>query len=336
MSLFEGIKRQLRSVIEWEDPGTNQLFYRWTDNGDEIKNASKLIVGPGQGCIFVYEGQVEDIFTEECIVDLETENIPFWTTISRIMQSFKSEHQVGIFFFRTTKILDQKWGTTNTIKYIDPVYSFPVGLKAYGNYSVRITRPQDFFINVVGGASFYSAGQLREVMGDRITQPLTDYFAEEKFSYGDIDAKREEIAQDIQERLEPEFDKVGFTITDFRIEGTSFDEETMKRINRIADVKADAHAAESVGLDYTQMQQLDAMRDAAKNEGGGAGVGMGIGAGIGFGNIMTGAMAPQEQQNSNQTADPMATLAKLKKMYEEELITQEEYAAKKKEILDRL
>ncbi|MGE4511090.1 MAG: antifreeze protein, partial [Sulfurimonadaceae bacterium] len=58
MSTWDAIKRQLRSVIEWKDMEEDALFYRWSENGDEIKNASKLIVGPGQGCIFVYEGRV--------------------------------------------------------------------------------------------------------------------------------------------------------------------------------------------------------------------------------------------------------------------------------------
>jgi excisionase family DNA binding protein len=37
---------------------------------------------------------------------------------------------------------------------------------------------------------------------------------------------------------------------------------------------------------YTQLQAADAMRDAAKNEGGGAGLTAGIGAGMGIGNLM--------------------------------------------------
>jgi membrane protease subunit (stomatin/prohibitin family) len=38
------------------------LFQQWEGNGDELKNASKLIVGPGQGCIFVYEGKVKGVY----------------------------------------------------------------------------------------------------------------------------------------------------------------------------------------------------------------------------------------------------------------------------------
>ncbi len=151
MALLDGIKRQLRTVIEWQNPHPDALFQQWTDNGDEIKNASTLIVGPGQGCIFVYEGKVQSVIQQECSLNLETDNIPFWTTISKFMQFFESEHKVGIYFYKRCEILNQKWGTTATIKYEDPKYHFPVGLKAYGNYSYSIADPRDFFAAVPGG-----------------------------------------------------------------------------------------------------------------------------------------------------------------------------------------
>jgi len=329
MALFDGLKRQLRSVIEWENPSPNALFEQWTDNGDEIKNASKLIVGPGQGCIFVYQGKVQAVYEDEGLVDLKTDNIPFWTTISKFMQFFESEHKVGIYFFRKTVILDQKWGTTSVIKYLDPLYKFPVGLKAFGNYSYRIHEPGNFFVNVVGSQNSFLIDDLRQVIGARLGQPLGDFLATSRFGYVDIDANREEIAAGVREKLTALFAELGFQITDFRIEGTDFDEDTSRRINRIADMTAEAQAAKEVGLDYAKIQQLEALREAARNEGGGAGMGMGLGAGISFGQNIAQAM-----NSNNAAADPVEKLAQLKKMLDAELISAEDYAAKKQAILD--
>ncbi|MDH3974484.1 MAG: SPFH domain-containing protein [Deltaproteobacteria bacterium] len=337
MAIIDGIRRQLRSVIEWDNPAPDDLFYRWSDNGDEIKNASKLIVNPGQGCIFVYEGSVEAVITNTGIVNLKTANVPFWTTIKKFMQFFESEHKVGLYYFKTTKILNQKWGTTSIIKYEDPKYQFPVGLKAYGNYSFKIVKPDFFFTTVVGAKDNYSVDQFKEVMNSRIIQPLTDYMAESKFSYAEIDAGREELSSGIHQKINSDFIKLGFEITDFRIEGTNFDENTEDRINRIADVMAEAQAAEKAGINYTEMQKLQAMRDAAKNEGGGAGVGMGLGAGIGFGQMLSESFKPQNNQPAQPgKEDPMIVLKKLKEMLDAELIEKEEYDQKKKEILDRM
>ncbi len=331
MALFDGLKRQLRTVIEWQNPQPNALFEQWTDNGDEIKNASTLIVGPGQGCIFVYRGKVEAVYDKEGSFNLKTDNIPFWTTISKFMQFFESEYKVAIYFFRKTVILDQKWGTTSVIKYVDPNYKFPVGLRAFGNYSYRIQDARNFFVNVVGSHTDFSTDDLRTVTVARLSQPLADFLATSQFGYVDIDANREEIANGVREKLAVVFSELGFEITDFRIEGTDFDDDTLKRINRIADMTAEAQAAQAVGLDYTKVQQLEALREAARNEGGGAGMGMGLGAGISFGQTMAQSMSGN---SGGAATDPAEKLAQLKKLFDAELISAEEYAAKKKGILD--
>jgi len=325
-------KEQLRSVIEWQNPDEGVLFQKWTENGDEIKNASKLIVGPGQGCIFVYQGKVEAVLEQEGITELSTANIPFWTTIQKFMQAFESEHEVGIYFFKRTQILNQKWGTRSVIKYMDPQYKFPVGLQAFGNYSFKINKPRDFFVNVVGTTASYLLETFREVMSLRMIQPMTDYLAESKFSYADIDSSREEIARDLVKKISVEFSNLGFKIEDFRIEGTSFDPDTMNRINKIGDVQADVAAAGAAGLNYEQMQRVAALRDAAKNEGGAAGAGVGIGAGIGLGNMMSGSMSNASAQQS----DPSAKLLQLKNMFDQKLINEKEYEKKKKQILDSM
>ena len=338
MALFDTLKRQLRSVIQWDNPSPSDLFYRWSDNGDEIKNASKLIIGPGQGCIFVYEGKIRGVFSTEGKVDLKTGNIPFLTTISKFMQSFVSEHKVGIYFFKRTKLLDQKWGTSSTIKYEDPKYKFPVGLRAFGNYSFCMTEPEQFFVNIAGTVNSYTTENLRQVMGSRIVQPLIDFLAEAKFTYTEIDANREELATGISAKLKSEFSRLGFELIDFRIEGTSFDEDTMRRINRIADMSTEAQAASAAGISFIQMQQLQAMSDAAKNEGGAAGIGMGLGAGMGFGQMMAGAMNQQMGTGSagQQSQDAVSRLQKLKAMLDAGLIEQSEYDSKKKEILSQI
>ncbi len=333
MGIFGSLRSQFRSVIEWQNPAADVLFYRWSDNGDEIKNASTLIVGPGQGCIFVYEGKVESVFLEEGSYELDTDNVPFWTTISKFMQGFVSEHKVGIYYFKRGMIVDQKWGTPSLIKYQDPVYNFPVGLRAFGNYSFRIHKPESFFVNVSGASPSYALSEFRKTMGGRIIGPLTDYFAEAGFSYAQIDRERDEISAGLEAKIKSDFEELGFILEDFRIEGTSFDEDTMRRINRIADMSAEAQAASAAGINYAQMQQLDAMKAAAANEGGGAGMGMGMGAGMAFGNMMSGQMG---QQAGAPADDPVEKLAKLKKMLDAELITQEEYDAKKKDILAQM
>ncbi len=350
----EKMTNQLRSVIQWEDPDPSALFERWTERGDEIKNASKLIVGPGQGCLFVLEGKVEALFEEEGVYDLKTGNVPFWTTVKKVMYNFESSHKVGIYYYRKAEMLNIRWGTPSPINYKDPVYNFPVGLGAFGNFSFKITEPMSFFTQVIGAVDYYSVREIQRVILSRITQPISDFLANCSFGYTDIDKHRNEIAAHSRSACEGIFLDLGFSLLDFRIEGTNFDEDTQRRIGRITDMSAEAQALKELGVSYQEYQQLEAMRDITKKDGPqniGGQMGAGFELGQTLGKMMTGQQnqtpPPQQQappqqtpprqnppqQASSEEDEMMLKLGKLKKMFEAGLIDEDEYKAKKQEIL---
>jgi membrane protease subunit (stomatin/prohibitin family) len=294
---------QLRSVIEWTNPSPDTLIWQWDGGGDELKNASKLLINPGQAAIFVYEGQVKAIHDYPGMFELRTANLPFWTTISKIMQGFESEHKARIFFVRLTDFPNQKWGTKAPVKYDDPKYGFPVGLRAFGNFTFRILDPRKFFTEISSVRSVYNIAEIRNIIVDRIITPLTDLLAESGFSYSEIDRNRVELSTKLQKTLADEFTPLGFELTDFRIENTDFDEDTKRRINKIADQMADAHAINALGNvnnaglnNYARVEQLKALNTAAGNQGGMAGAGVGLGAGLGMGAGMAGMMQGQQPQ----------------------------------------
>ena len=67
--------RELANVVEWNESQPGVLFYKWENQ--ELKKGSKLIIRPGQDAIFLWNGKVEGIFTEEGNFDVESEIIPF-------------------------------------------------------------------------------------------------------------------------------------------------------------------------------------------------------------------------------------------------------------------
>lgn len=325
MSMSENFKNQFRSVIHWDNPHPELLFCKFTAHGDEIKHLSKLIVGPGQGAVLVYEGKIEAVITEEGVYDINTDNRPFITTLKKILYRFESEHKTGIWFFRRADMLNCRWGTVSPIKYLDPQYRFPVSLSAYGNYSFRISNPEYFFKNVVSGENIYYVNEVRLVLLSRIGQPMADYLANAKFTYTEIDAHRNAIAAACREQTQSIFEDLGFALIDFRIEGTGFDADTLDRIGKIADATASNLAAKELGLSYVEQQQLEALRDAARNEGGLAGMAAQLGAGL------------QAGQTFGQQHDDIAVrLQKLKTLFEQGLLDEEEYKAKKAILISKL
>lgn len=327
------LANQYRSVIQWEDPNEKELFIKFTESGDEIKNASKLILQPGQGCILTYEGKVQSVLVEEGTYDLKSDNTPFLTSVKKFLSLRDgSEHVMGIWFYRKADILNMRWGTRVPIAYTDPIYTFPILLSAFGNYSIRITKPQWFFENVIAGQEIYCHSHLKEIFISRVTQPITDYLANAKFSYVDVDSNLNTIAVEAKEKTASVFTDLGFEVLDFRIEGSQFDKDTLARIAKISDVQADVLAAKIAGVEYTEMQRIAAMRDAANNESGAAGMLMGFNAGAQGNSTMN--QGSLEQQPA--TDSPLIKLKKLKELFEMELISENEYTDKKKAILDSM
>ncbi len=333
MGIFNIFSNQLSKVIQWENPNPATLWYKYPNKRNEIINASKLIVAPGQGCILVYEGQIADIIETDGIFNLETDNHPFITTLSRLRQNFESEHKLAIYFFRKAQSINQPWGTPSPIKFIDIEYKIPVELGLNGNFSYKIQKPKFFFTEIIGTRDELQTQEMSQVITDRILQLIANVINEKKYSYLEIDGNLENIAREISLKINEEYTTLGLQLTDFRIVGTQFDERTQERIGRVADVSADIKAAQQAGLGYVELEKLRALRDAARNESGLAGAGLQLGVGMEIGKKFN-----EQTDNflSTGNADATEKLRKLKILLDEQIITQEDFEAKKQEILNKL
>jgi membrane protease subunit (stomatin/prohibitin family) len=332
MGIGNFFRNQLAEVIRWDDPSPNLLVWKYPSANDEIKNASKLLIGPGQGALLVYEGAVTDILEEPGIYDLETENHPFITTLLRLRTAFESEHKMLLFFYRKSENVAQGWGTAQPIKYLDPIYGFPVEVGANGSFSFKITDAGYLFTEVTGARDAYTVTEARQLLQSRFPQAIAAVLATAGVSYQNIDSQLPDLAALITAQLTPELRRLGFALTDFKLNGTQFDEGTKKRIDQVSDVLAESLAAGKGGLSYVEMEKLKALRDAARNEGGLAGAGLQLGAGMELGKTFNNA---KEEQLNSTPADPVQKLQQLKLLLNEGIITQEEFDAKKKEWLSK-
>jgi len=334
MGLGDFLKRQLSTVIEWENQQPELLLYKFPVPTSEIKDSSKLLVGPGQGCILVYEGKIKSVITEEGLWSLSTDNHPFITTLLSLRTFFESEHKVHVYFFRKAAVVNQAWGTPSPVKYMDPEYKLPVELGMYGNYSMHITDPLLLFKDIIGSRDEYTTADAKALILSRLPQALTTHLAQAKLSYIEIDAHLDQLSGALKDKLNAEFLALGLTLNDFKIQGTAFDKDTQQRIGKIADITAESRAAGEGGLNYLEIEKLKALRDAARNEGGLAGAGLQLGFGMEMGKVLDD--KKEELTNYNSGIDPVVQLQKLKLLLDEQILTQEEFDAKKKEILSKM
>ena len=142
---------------------------------------------------------------------------------------------------------------------------------------------------------------------------------------------------------QPMFAEYGLTLDSLVVQNVSLPEELQKVLdqrigmNMIGDMQR-----------YTQYQVANAIPEAARNEGGMAGMGVGLGAGVGFGQVMGQAMASAMQPAAGAAAtaapvapavsadDVVATLEKLHGLVEKGILSEDEFAAKKAELLKKL
>jgi len=148
MGIFDFLTGEFIDVIHWVDDTRDTMVWRFEREDHEIKYGAKLTVREGQAAVFVHEGQLADVFTPGLYM-LETNNMPILTTLNHWDHGFKSPFKSEIYYVNTTRFADLKWGTKNPIMIRDPEFG-PTRIRAYGTYTVKVSDPARFLIEIVG------------------------------------------------------------------------------------------------------------------------------------------------------------------------------------------
>ena len=222
------------------------------------------------------------------------------------------------------------------------------------------------------GLTRYFANQFQSKIKTVITKALNQT---ENELLG-IEERLDELSETIEPFMQEVFDDYGLRCVQFVVSALDigddelrrrYDEIGMDAIEKMRLAQADKAAMGILGDDWAKQQAANILGDLANNPGAGgvasagAGFGMGMAAGGAFGNMAQQMFAPmsnapaqqpvyqgssgrfvqegaQAAGSNNGTAadDPMETLSKLKNLLDAGLIEQEEYDAKKVEILNRM
>src|SRR5258705_4431471 len=294
MGIFDAIRSQFIEVIEWLDDSGNTLVYRFPVQGQEIKNGARLTVRESQAAVFVFQGQIADVFSPG-LYTIDGGNTPILSKLGAWMHGFNSPFKAEVYFVNTKQFTDLKWGTSNPVMMRDSDFGM-VRLRAFGIYSFRVADPRALVKEIAGtNARFVTEdieGQLRRTM----VSAFSDSLAESKIAALDLASNYDELGGFARQKLQDEFKSLGLELTKFIVENISLPEE----------VEAEMDKRTSMGVigdvnRYTQFQAADAMRDAAQNTGGGgAATGAGLGAGFAIGNAMAGAMSNAMNQSKNE------------------------------------
>ena len=305
MGLFGFFKGQFIEVIEWTDSTTNTMVYRFPVKDNEIKMGAELTVRESQVAIFVNEGEIADVFGPGRHL-LWTQNMPILTKLKAWKHGFNSPFKAEVYFINTKQFINQKWGTSNPIMMRDPEFGI-IRLRGYGIYSYRVSEPTVFLKELFGTNASYDTSNIDDQLKKMILSGLTDLFAESKIAALDLAMYYDELSAQGKEKMQERFSAFGFEITSLYIENLSLPKE----VEEAMDKRTSMGVLGDLGQ-YQQYQAAEALRDAAKNEGGGlAGAGAGLGAGAALGGVMANAFSGNQQQ-ANVTPPSTAQTDKVK------------------------
>ncbi len=332
MGLFDFVAKQFIDVIHWTEPEDGILAYRFPMSGMEIQNGASLTVRESQLALFVDEGKVADLF-EPGRHTLTTQTLPVLTYLKDWDKLFESPFKSDVYFFSTRLQLDRKWGTPNPITIRDKEFGI-VRLRAFGIYSYRVTDPKKFYTEVSGTRETYTVDDLDGQLRNTLIGSMTDLFGESGVPFLDMAANQDEFGTRLKEKMLPVFERYGLALDNLVVQNVSLPEELQK----VLDQRIGMNMVGDLGK-YTQYQTANAIPVAAANEGGVAGAGVGLGAGIAMGQAMAAGMtqAAQPAAPTAQTPEDIpALLEKLHGLVSKGILSQEEFEAKKAELLKKL
>ena len=251
---------QLANVVEWNENSPGTLLWKWQNN--EIKKGSKLIIRMGQDAIFMYNGKVEGIFEDEGQFDIESDIIPFLTTLKSFKFGFNTPLRAEVLFINTKEQL-VKWGTKSAINL--PAQGLPGGMpvRAFGTFSCKVNEADVLIDKIAGVKNIFTVQDVKERIIANLDQLLMSWIGREGRDIFNLQMDAGSIAKGILSDLDLDMRKLGITITEFKIESFSYPEEIRKMQEKAA--------AQSMVGDVGKYQQIavaDAMGKGGNSQSG--------------------------------------------------------------------
>jgi membrane protease subunit (stomatin/prohibitin family) len=283
MGIFGEIRREF---IARPDQAKGQILYKWPDTN--IRKLTQLTVQQDELAVFFRDGRVQGTISPgRCTLD--SSEIPFLGMLVDAASGgnvFKTE----IYFISTREFPNLPFGGMID-NVVDPETTLAIGLRVFGEYSLKAIEPQSLILNLVGTQNIQTNDQVTDWMREQLLKVLrTDvvsHVVAQNWPILGIAAHTEEIEQETLQKVQSYVASYGLQIVrlgNFTISIKEDDEETLKRYRKDAQYSRLAGGFQQ----YSVGEALQGVGEGAA-QGGGAGNPAVLGIGLGLGGMVTGA-----------------------------------------------
>ena len=355
MGIFSSIKNEAkRNFIARPDEAKGQIVWKFPEKN--VRTLTQLTVESDEQALFFKDGKIAGTLLAGRH-SLEANNIPFLSALLEKVTDgdlFIAE----VFFVSLREFTGIKFGgPIGDVR--DPETGLAMGTMVYGDFSLKVVAPERLVLGLTGmGQSSnedflgWFRNQVLKVTRDRVAELMVKKeWPLLKVTSG---AYTEEIEQEVIAGLGPHVESYGIQIVrmgNFHVSIKEEDEATLKKLSK--DV---AYSRLAGGYqNYAQAQMMMGAGEGMAKGGSGTGEAMGgMGMGMGFGmaqmfmNQAQGQNAPQNQMAQQQAAaaaPPPAAgegksvtdrLKEIHGLHQAGILSDEEYAAKKSELMKLL
>ena len=295
---------------------------------DIISNGSRVEVGPNQMMILVDSGRIMDYTAEEGCYEVFLSSSPSMfngqlkDSVRESFERFKFGGQPGksqqVYFINLQEIRNIKFGTRNALQYFDNFYNAELFVRCHGSYSIKITDPLKFFMEVVPrNATSLTFDELGDQFNMEFLSALQSAIGQMSVDGVRISAlpsKSMELSKYMATVLDEDWTQArGVDICAVGIGSISYDEESKALINMRN--QGAMMGDPSVREGFVQSAVAKGLQAAGSNTAGAGQAYMAMGMGMqGAGNFMasasqTNAQQMQQQAMAQQQAAPAAAAA---------------------------
>jgi membrane protease subunit (stomatin/prohibitin family) len=297
--MFKSLKKEIqREFIARPDDSKDLVLYKWPDTN--IRMLTQLTVQEDEVALFVKEGKVVGT-VESGRHTLEGKSIPFLSMLIDAATGgnfFMSE----LYFVSTRQFTNLPFGGMID-NVVDPTTNLAVGMRLFGEYAIKVTKPEDLILNLVGTKQMTSNEELTEWIKQLLLkvfrEKVSEHVAVKKEPILGIAAQTSYFEKIVLEAVKEQLTEYGTEIPilgNVTITLKEEDEATLKQMTRDFAYAGNMNAADAaLKLGMAEGLKKDGS-GAGQTAAGMAAAGMGIAMGMNAVNQTNKGQQPQPEQ----------------------------------------